>query len=339
MLFRILAACAFGGEGLIHSRQELMEHPHAMRHSVLILLLAASAAAGVAQTPAKPATGSTTAAKPAVHPAAGPSAAIAAVIKAPASIPPYKGIQKPIFTIALRYQEIKIGTGALAETGKMYKIFYTGYRAADGVKFDSTSDHPRPPLRDKEGKPMLGDDGKPKLGDIQPFPFHQGVGATVPGFDQGFAGMKVGGKRRIFIPWQLAYGSRTIPDHGPDHPGIPAKSDLIFDVELVDVTDAPPPPPARPPMGGMPGGRSMPPGVVPHPVTPPATTTPGTTPAPGSAPAPGSTPAPNAAPATPTAGSTSAPPTAAPNAPATTTPPPTPTPSPNTATPAQPQSH
>jgi peptidylprolyl isomerase len=215
----------------------------------------------------------------------------------------------------------------------MYKIFYTGYRAADGLKFDSTSDHPRPPLRDKEGKPVLGDDGKPKLDEIQPFPFHQGVGATVPGFDQGFAGMKVGGKRRIFIPWQMAYGSRTIPDHGPDHPGIPAKSDLIFDVELVDVTDAPPPPAARPPMGGMPGGRPMPPGVVPHPVTP---TSPG---APGSAPTPGAAPAPNAAPATPNAGSTSAPPAAAPSAPATTTPPPAPTPPPTTTTPAQPQSH
>jgi peptidylprolyl isomerase len=304
-----------------------------MRHSVLILLLAASAAAAFAQTPAKPATSSTTAAKPAAHAASGPSPTIAAVIKAPASIPQYKGVQRSIFTVALRYQEIKIGTGALAEPGRMYKIFYTGYRAADGLKFDSTSDHPRPPLRDKDGKPVLGADGKPKLGDIQPFPFHQGVGATVPGFDQGFAGMKVGGKRRIFIPWQMAYGSRTIPDHGPDHPGIPAKSDLIFDVELLDVTDAPPPPPARPPMGGMPGGRPMPPGALPHPIAPPGTTAPGATPAPGAAPAP----APNAAPATPNGGTTSAPPAAAPKPSATTTP--TPAAPPATATPTQPQPH
>jgi peptidylprolyl isomerase len=297
-----------------------------MRHSVLILLLATSAAATVAQTPAKPATSSATATKPVVHPASGPSPAIAAVIKAPASIPQYKGIEKPIFTVALRYQEIKIGTGALAEPGKMYKIFYTGYRAADGVKFDSTSDHPRPPLRDKDGKLVLGDDGKPKLGDIQPFPFHQGIGATIPGFDQGFAGMKVGGKRRIFIPWQMAYGSRTIPDHGPDHPGIPAKSDLIFDVELLDVTDAPPPPPVGAGLGnGMPGRRPMPPGAVPHPVAPPATT------------APGAKPAPNAAPATPNAGTTSAPPAAAPTAPATPTP--APAAPPTTATPAQPPPH
>ena len=63
---------------------------------------------------------------------------------------------------------------------------------------------------------MLGDDGKPKLGDPQPMPFPQGMGRLIPGFDQGFGGMKVGGKRRLFIPWQLAYGARGRP--GPDAP-------------------------------------------------------------------------------------------------------------------------
>jgi peptidylprolyl isomerase len=277
-----------------------------MKHTVLILMLAASAAAAVAQTQAKPATTPAAPAKPAVHATAAPSPLIAATIKAPANIPQYKGIQHPVFTIALRYQEIKIGTGAVAETGKVLKLFYTGYRAADGVKFDSTSDHPRQPLKDKDGKPVLGDDGKPKLGDIQPFPFHQGIGNTIPGFDQGFVGMKVGGKRRIFIPWQLGYGTRTIPDRGADHPGIPAKSDLIFDVELLDVADAPPPPPARPPMGVGPGGRPMPPGVK-----PPQGTTPG---APGTAPPIRLSPAP--APSAP-----AAPAPAAPPVPQTTTPP------------------
>src|SRR5208337_4496486 len=123
----------------------------------------------------------------------------------------------------------------------LYKVHYTGYRAADGVKFDSSYDHPGQPLKDKDGKPILGDDGKPKLGDPQPMPFPQGRGGAIMGFDQGFAGMKAGGKRRIFIPWQLAYGTRTIPDHGADHPGIPAKSDLIFDVELVEVSEIPAP--------------------------------------------------------------------------------------------------
>jgi len=54
----------------------------------------------------------------------------------------------------------------------------------------------------------MGDDGKPKLGDAQPLSFPQGYGRLIPGFDQGLDGMKIGGKRRIFIPWQLAYGAK-----------------------------------------------------------------------------------------------------------------------------------
>src|ERR1035441_5976306 len=253
-----------------------------MKQTVLILLMAASVVAASAQTPAKPATAATkpsvTAATPAKPAAPAAKAAIAtsptvaAVIKAPAGIPQYKGIQKPILTIALRYQEIKIGAGAMAEPNKLYKVFYTGYRADDGVKFDSTDDHPRPPLKDKDGKPVLGDDGKPKLDVPQPMPFAQGTGHTVPGFDQGFAGMKIGGKRRLFIPWELGYGTREIPDHGPGHPGLPSKSNLIFDIELVDVADVPVPP-SHPPMGGMQGGRPMPlkpgtPGAPPAPAQP-----------------------------------------------------------------------
>ena len=180
-----------------------------MKHSVLILLMAASAVALSAQTNAKPAAAATTAApapasqpgtaattakpataKPTALPAKAAAAAspiVAAVIKAPDGIPPVKGIQKPVFTVALRYQEIKIGTGAVAEPNKLYKVLYTGWRAADGVKFDSSDDH-RLPMRDKDGKPVLGDDGKPKLGDPQPMPFVQGMGGAIAGFDQGFGG-------------------------------------------------------------------------------------------------------------------------------------------------------
>lgn len=301
-----------------------------MKQTLLVFFVAAAAAAASAQTPAKPsstpAPATAKAGAPASKPLTAGSPIVAAFIKAPASIPQYKGIQKPVFTVALRYQEIKIGTGALAEPDKQYKIFYTGYRAADGVKFDSTSDHPRPPVRDKDGKPVLGDDGKPKLGDPQPFPFHQGVGGTIPGFDQGFVGMKVGGKRRIFVPWQLAYGTRNIPDHGPEHPGIPAKSDLIFDVELVDVADAPPPPQMRPPMGGMPGGRPMPGGgMPPHPGTPPTGAAPSTPVTPAkpatTTPPPGTNPGTAAPPTTtsPTAPATP-PSSAAPASPAPTPP-------------------
>jgi peptidylprolyl isomerase len=272
-----------------------------MKPSVLALILAATAAAAFAQTAPKPAAPAAT-----VHHAATTSTAT----KLPPGVPPVKGIIKPAF--ALRYEDIKIGAGADAEPNKMYKVFYTGYlgsngRADDGHKFDSSWDHPGPPVKDKDGKPVMGDDGKPKLGEPQPMAFPQGMGRLIPGFDQGFYGMKIGGKRRIFIPWQLAYGVKGRP--GPDavHPGIPPKADLIFDVELVDVADLPTPP-QRPGMGQMPGGRPMPGRSV----TVPPPSTPGTAPAtPGTAPAaPGTTPAPTTPPtATPAPTTPPTPPT------------------------------
>jgi len=259
-----------------------------MKHLLSILFVAACSAIASAQTPAKPAAPAT--AKPATtatHPAA-------TGVKLPPGVPPARGILKTAFS--LRYQDIKVGTGADAEPGKLYKVQYTGWLAADGHKFDSSYDHPRAPVLDKDGKPVLDADGKPKQGDPQPLSFPQGFGRLIPGWDQGFYGMKVGGKRRLFIPWQLAYGARGRP--GPDaaHPGIPPKADLIFDVELVDISDFQMP--QRP--GMMPPGRPMPPGAA-RPGMPPA---PGTPPAPGSTPAPaapGATPAPGqpAAPATP----------------------------------------
>jgi peptidylprolyl isomerase len=295
-----------------------MERQPAMKPSVLALILAASAAASFAQTAPKPA-----APAAAAHHAAAPSTAA----KLPPGVPPVRGIVKTALT--LRYEEIKIGTGADAEPNKMYKVFYTGYlgsngRPDDGHKFDSSMDHPGPPLKDKDGKPVMGDDGKPKLGEPQPMAFPQGMGRLIPGFDQGFYGMKIGGKRRIFIPWQLAYGARGRPGPDADHPGIPPKADLIFDVELVDVAEMPTPP-ARPGMGQMPGGRPMPgmnpgnrPGMPPtpgKPATVPTPSTPGTAPAnPGTAPAtPGTAPAPatppTATPATPPPSTTQTPPT------------------------------
>ena len=280
-----------------------------MNRNLLIFVMAAAVAAG-AQTPAKPA--SSTAAKPATATHA------AAASTLPPGIPRVHGILKTAFS--LRYEDFKIGTGADAEPNKLYKVLYTGYLASDGHKFDSSEDHRRPAL-DKDGKPVMGPDGKPKMGDPEPLAFPQGFGRLIPGFDQGFTGMKVGGKRRLFIPWQLAYGAKGRP--GPDaaHPGIPPKADLIFDVELVDVSDMPMP--MRPGMGrpGMPG-RPMPP-VTPHPATPGAPATPS---APGATPkpeAPSTAPAPGA-PATPPQGQPAPPPTqpAAPAAPAT--PPPQP---------------
>jgi peptidylprolyl isomerase len=282
-----------------------------MKHTVLILLLAASTVAASAQTSAKP---STTAAKPATTAAKNAPAAAKLPFGVPApGIPAVKTVKKTLFTVSLRYQEIKAGEGAVAEPGKIYKILYTGWLASNGHKFDSTDDHPRPPLKDKDGKPVLGADGKPVLGPPQPISFPQGFGRVIAGIDQGFDGMRVGGQRRLFIPWQLAYGAKGRP--GPDaaHPGIPPKADLIFDVTLVDVSDLLMPP-THPPAGGMhpmPGGHATPEMHPMHettatPATPAASAAPATTAAPASASKPAAapaaqnaTPAPAAAPATP----------------------------------------
>jgi peptidylprolyl isomerase len=274
-----------------------------MNRFVLFLSVAAFATSAVAQTPAaKPAT----TAKPASS-TAKPAAAAASApepqpwIKLPAGVPRVvHGLVKIPF--ALRYEDVKVGTGAAGESGKLWHLKYTGWRAADGIKFDSWDDHKQPKIG-PDGKPVMGPDGKPVMGDPVPIAIPQGMGRVIPGFDYGLEGMKIGGKRRIFIPWQMAYGTRSIPDR-PDHPGIPAKSDLIFDVELVDQTDMPQPPMMTRP-GGMPGNHPMPGGMPPHPG---ASAPPATAPA---APAtqPNATPAPNAA---------------APAAPATQTAPPSP---------------
>ena len=103
---------------------------------------------------------------------------------------------------ALRYVDIKVGTGAEAAPGNSFTVHYTGWLASDGTKFDSSVDRG------------------------QPFTFLQGAHGVIAGWDEGFDGMRVGGKRRLFIPYQLAYG-----DAG--RPPIPPKSDLIFDIELL----------------------------------------------------------------------------------------------------------
>lgn len=154
--------------------------------------------------------------------------------KLPPGIPAVKGLVRTAFS--LRFEDIREGTGPLAEPYKMYTVQYTGWLAADGRKFDSSYDH-RLPVTDKEGKPVMGDDGKAKMGDPQPFVFAQGMGRLIPGFEQGFTGMRVGGKRRLFIPWELAYGDHGVPSRDAAHPGIPPRSDLIFDIELVAVQD------------------------------------------------------------------------------------------------------
>lgn len=202
-----------------------------MNCKIALFLIAAASVTAYAQTAAKPATHKpATAARATTH-----AAAATTSVKLPAGIPPASG---PVVTaFALRWQDIKIGTGPEAEPRKIYKVHYTGWLAADGHKFDSSYDHPGMPIVDKDGNMERDEKGQVKLSGPQPISFPQGMGRVIPGFDQGFAGMRVGGKRRLFIPWQLAYGALGRP--GPDaaNPGIPPKADLIFDVELVEQSD------------------------------------------------------------------------------------------------------
>jgi peptidylprolyl isomerase len=247
-----------------------------MKRTVLILLMAASAAAVIAQTPAKP----TTPAKSAVGAARITTAATA--VNLPPGVPPVKGLVKTLFLVPLRYQDIKVGDGALAEPGKLLKYQFTLWLAADGAKLESTNDH-RTPVLDKDKKPVLGEDGKPKLSDPQPAMTIMGMGRPVPGWDMGFDGMKAGGKRRVFIPWQLGLGERAIPSHDATHPSIPAKSDLILDIDLAEVTDAPKPPehPMMAPQAHpVPGGGAPRPGASGVPAKPAAPAAPSAAPAP-----------------------------------------------------------
>ena len=222
----------------------------------------ASAAATSAQTPANQPATTAPAAKPATTEAPAAKAAAApppdyenaplkvadihckgnksCEINLPPGIPPEPGTLQKAFTFY--YQEIKIGTGTLAEPRKEYIFHYTGWLASDGRKFDSSYEH-RGVVMDKSGKPVKDANGRDKLGDPQPITFTQGasgIDRMLTGLDLGFVGMRVGGKRRLIIPYQMAYGLKARPSPDADHPvGIPPKSDLIMDVELLEVKDAP----------------------------------------------------------------------------------------------------
>lgn len=250
-----------------------------MKYSALLFCLSAAVAVHGQTAPAK-AKSAATKPRVATHTAAHVATS---GLKLPPDVPVVHRVMKTEFS--LRYQDIKIGAGPEAEPNKLYKVLYTGWLASDGRKFDSTDDHPRPPKLGPDGKPVMGADGKPEQGPPEPIIFPQGFGRVIPGWDQGFNGMHVGGKRRLFIPWQLAYGAKGRPGPDAEHPGIPAKADLIFDVELVGVMDLPqrpamqmPMPPHHPAMPSAAPQELVHPAASPSPAAPPASAGKPTTP-------------------------------------------------------------
>lgn len=103
----------------------------------------------------------------------------------------------------LYYQDVTAGSGAVAQPGKQLTVHYTGW-LPDGTKFDSSVDRG------------------------QPFGFTLGVGAVIAGWDEGVAGMQVGGVRKLVIPSSLGYGARGAGV-------IPPNSVLVFSIQLLSV--------------------------------------------------------------------------------------------------------
>ena len=107
----------------------------------------------------------------------------------------------------LQYEDITVGTGATATAGQQVSVHYTGWLYQDGkagAKFDSSKDRG------------------------QPFEFSLGAGMVIRGWDEGVAGMQVGGSRRLVIPASLGYGARGAGGV------IPPNATLKFDVELLE---------------------------------------------------------------------------------------------------------
>ncbi len=105
----------------------------------------------------------------------------------------------------LQYEDLRVGTGAAAKAGDTVEVHYTGWLKSDGTKFDSSLDRK------------------------MPFSFKLGGGQVIKGWDEGVVGTKPGGKRKLIIPANLAYGERGAGEK------VPPNAVLVFEVELLRV--------------------------------------------------------------------------------------------------------
>jgi len=126
----------------------------------------------------------------------------------PAELTPAHQISQPPTAApevsGLKIEDLKEGDGLEAKKGNSITVHYVG-TLADGQKFDSSYDR------------------------NEPFTFTLGQGGLIPGWEQGILGMKVGGRRKLIVPPELAYGANGVPGR------IPPNSTLFFEVELLEV--------------------------------------------------------------------------------------------------------
>jgi FKBP-type peptidyl-prolyl cis-trans isomerase len=125
---------------------------------------------------------------------------------APAETPAAASGSQVTTASGLIYDDLVPGTGSAAQSGDTVSVHYTG-TLTNGSKFDSSLDR---------GTPLE---------------FQLGAGEVIRGWDEGVAGMLVGGKRKLIIPAELGYGSQSVGS-------IPANSTLIFEVELLEIVSA-----------------------------------------------------------------------------------------------------
>lgn len=168
--------------------------------ALVLFATTTSACSKLTEPPAPEPMQETTTTAAAEKPAAQPSAAASA---APTPAAPAQPAPDP--NAKLEIKDLAPGKGAEAKAGDTVKVHYVG-TLANGEKFDASKDH-----------------------GTEPFTFELGKGRVIKGWDDGVAGMKVGGKRKLTIPPHLGYGARGAGAK------IPPSSTLVFEVELVEI--------------------------------------------------------------------------------------------------------